>query len=166
MATSPQRPLLSVPKVAVVERFNSISTPVSLPFIHVGQVTDMTVSCAFSSLICSWKRLCVQHEDLDKFWYDPDSSLDFYQLKDQHFAAVDAVHIMNSANLCISGSRDRTVGVWSLSALADPNEPEYAKKSFRQALDGHRVCNINLQTFYGCMVGDVNLVVTGTLMLI
>lgn len=88
--------------------------------------------------ISSWKRLCVQHEDLDKFWHDPVTTLDFYQLKDQHFAAVDAVHIMESEDLCISGSRDRTVGVWSLSALADPNEKGYAKKSFRQSLDGHR----------------------------
>ena len=92
--------------------------------------------------------MCVQHEDLDKFWYDPDSSLDFYQLKDQHFAAVDAVHIMKSANLCISGSRDRTVGVWSLSSLADPNEPGYAKKSFRQALDSHKVSNNNFKKMF------------------
>lgn len=88
--------------------------------------------------ISSWKRLCVQHEDLDNFWYDPVSSLDFYQLGDQHFAPVDAVHIMDSVDLCISGSRDRTIGIWSLSALTDPNEPGYAKKSFKQSLDGHR----------------------------
>lgn len=88
--------------------------------------------------VSSWKRICVQQEDLDKFWHDPTSSLDFYQLKDQHFAPVDTVHIMNSANLCISGARDRAVGVWSLSALADPLEEGYAKKSFKQSLDGHR----------------------------
>ena len=92
-------------------------------------------------MFCSWKRICVQQEDLDKFWHDPTSSLDFYQLKDQHFAPVDTVHIMNSADLCISGARDRAVGVWSLSALADPLEEGYSKKSFKQSLDGHRVCN-------------------------
>jgi len=88
--------------------------------------------------ISSWKRLCVQHEDLDKFWHNPVSSLDFYSLKDQHFAAVDAVHVMKTAGLCISGSRDRSIGVWSLSALEDPKEEGYSKKAFRQALDGHR----------------------------
>lgn len=92
-------------------------------------------------MFLSWKGICVQQEDLDKFWHDPTSSLDFYQLKDQHFAAVDTVHIMNSADLCISGARDRAVGVWSLSALADPLEEGYTKKSFKQSLDGHRVCN-------------------------
>ncbi|XP_074611299.1 F-box/WD repeat-containing protein 9-like [Acropora palmata] len=88
--------------------------------------------------ISSWKRLCVQHEDLDNFWQHPNSTLDFYQLKDQHFAAVDTVHVMESAGMCISGSRDRTVGIWSLSALSDPTEPGYTKKSFKQSLDGHR----------------------------
>lgn len=100
-------------------------------------------------MFCSWKRICVQQEDLDKFWHDPTSSLDFYQLKDQHFAPVDTVHIMNSANLCISGARDRAVGVWSLSALADPLEEGYAKKSFKQSLDGHRVCLHLVTTRFG-----------------
>lgn len=94
-------------------------------------------------LLGSWKRLCVQQEDLDNFWQHPNSSLDFYQLKDQHFAAVDTVHIMESADLCISGSRDRTVGIWSLSALNDPTEQGYTKKSFKQSLDGHRVGKTN-----------------------
>ncbi|KAJ7386399.1 F-box/WD repeat-containing protein 9 [Desmophyllum pertusum] len=88
--------------------------------------------------VSSWKSICVQHEDMDKFWRDPDSSLDFYELKDQHFATVDAVHVMKSGDLCISGSRDRSVGVWSLNALADPSEAGYTKKSFRQSLDGHK----------------------------
>ena len=76
---------------------------------------------------------------MDKFWNDPSSTLDFYQLKDQHFATVDAVHIMKGGDLCISGSRDRAVGVWSLNALTDPTEAGYSKRSFKQALDGHRV---------------------------
>lgn len=88
--------------------------------------------------ISSWKQICVQHEDMDEFWSDPDSTLDFYELKDQHFATVDAVHIMKGGDLCISGSRDRAVGVWSLNALTDPTEAGYSKKSFKQTLDGHR----------------------------
>ena len=90
-------------------------------------------------LLLSWKRICVQHEDMDNFWHNPESTLDFYELKDQHFATVDAVHVMKDGDLCISGSRDRSVGVWSLNALTDPNEEGYSKKSFRQALDGHKV---------------------------
>lgn len=76
---------------------------------------------------------------MDKFWQDPNSSLDFYELKDQHFATVDTVHVMKSGDLCISGSRDRSVGVWSLNALTDPNEAGYTKKCFKQSLDGHTV---------------------------
>lgn len=80
---------------------------------------------------------------MDEFWNDPDSTLDFYELKDEHFATVDAVHIMKGGDLCISGSRDRAVGVWSLNALTDPTEAGYSKKSFKQTLDGHRVGGIS-----------------------
>ena len=98
-------------------------------------------------MIClSWKRICVQHEDMDEFWNDPESTLDFYELKDQHFATVDAVHITKSGDLCISGSRDRAVGVWSLNALTDPAKAGYSKKSFRQTLDGHRVGGISFHS--------------------
>ncbi|PFX16947.1 F-box/WD repeat-containing protein 9-like isoform X1 [Stylophora pistillata] len=88
--------------------------------------------------VTSWKRICVQHEDMDRFWQDPVASLDFYELKDQHFATVDAVHVMRGGGLCISGARDRSVGVWNLNALCVPDEVGYGKKSFKQALDGHR----------------------------
>ena len=80
---------------------------------------------------------------MDKFWHDPESTLDFYELKDQHFATVDVVHVMKSGDLCISGSRDRSVGVWSLNALTDPIEEGYSKNSFKQALDGHKVSKIH-----------------------
>lgn len=88
--------------------------------------------------VTSWKRICVQHEDMDAFWQDPVASLDFYELKDQHFATVDTVHVMRGGELCISGSRDRSVGVWNLNALSVPDEAGYGKKSFKQALDGHK----------------------------
>lgn len=119
-------------------------------YIHTCITPEHTEKAKISSfnddtfcMIChSWKRICVQHEDMDKFWHDPDSTLDFYELKDQHFATVDAVHIMKGGDLCISGSRDRAVGVWSLNALTDPNEAGYSKRSFKQALDGHKVGDI------------------------
>ena len=76
---------------------------------------------------------------MDAFWQDPVVSLDFYELKDQHFATVDTVHVMRGGELCISGSRDRSVGVWNLNALSVPDEAGYGKKSFKQALDGHKV---------------------------
>ena len=87
----------------------------------------------------SWKKVCIQHEDMDRFWSDPFTSLDFYRLKDQHFAPVDAVHIMAEGRLCISGSRDRTLGVWNLEDLVHPDDAGDVKKSFRQSLDGHKV---------------------------
>ena len=107
--------------------------------LDISQVRNLSLH----SLFYSWKRICVQHEDMDKFWHDPKSTLDFYELKDQHFATVDVVHVMKSGDLCISGSRDRSVGVWSLNALTDPIEEGYSKNSFKQALDGHKVSKIH-----------------------
>lgn len=46
-----------------------------------------------------------------------------YRLIGGHYACVDAVHLIKTRNthetLCISGSRDRGMTVWSLSKMLD-----------------------------------------------
>lgn len=68
---------------------------------------------------------------MDEFWNDFDFILDFYELKDQYFVIVDVVYIMKGGDLCISGLRDRVVGVWSLNVLIDLIEVGYLKKFFK-----------------------------------
>ncbi|XP_048589379.1 F-box/WD repeat-containing protein 9 isoform X2 [Nematostella vectensis] len=70
---------------------------------------------------------------MDKFWRNPGEDLQFFQLK-QHFAPVDAVLIMAGGRLCVSGSRDRSIGIWDLTKLTE-EEPQ---KAFKQSLDGHK----------------------------
>ncbi|XP_020906927.1 F-box/WD repeat-containing protein 9 [Exaiptasia diaphana] len=84
--------------------------------------------------VISWKRICVDHEDMDRFWQDPEQNFDFFQLK-KHFAPVDAAIVMAGGKLCVSGSRDRSVGVWDLSLLKDKGDEDRALVNH---LDGHK----------------------------
>ncbi|KAK3755305.1 hypothetical protein QZH41_014611 [Actinostola sp. cb2023] len=84
--------------------------------------------------VISWKRVCVDHEDMDRFWQNPESNFDFFQLK-KHFAPVDAAIVMAGGRLCASGSRDRSIGIWDLSSLKEKGDEDRALVNH---LDGHR----------------------------
>lgn len=77
---------------------------------------------------------------MDRFWQDPEQNFDSFQLK-KHFAPVDAAIVMAGGKLCVSGSRDRSVGVWDLSSLKDKGDEDNALVNH---LDGHKVCHIIL----------------------
>jgi len=72
---------------------------------------------------------------MDRFWQNPESNFDFFQLK-KHFAPVDAAIVMAGGRLCASGSRDRSIGIWDLSSLKEKGDEDRALVNH---LDGHRV---------------------------
>ncbi|XP_021912837.1 F-box/WD repeat-containing protein 9-like isoform X2 [Zootermopsis nevadensis] len=63
----------------------------------------------------NWRLACVNIEDQYELWNRKDIKIKSVLRKDIHYAAVDAIHLMNSGLLCVSGSRDRSIMLWDLS---------------------------------------------------
>ncbi|XP_068083329.1 F-box/WD repeat-containing protein 9 [Anabrus simplex] len=62
----------------------------------------------------SWMKACTLIEEEDKKWSTIGETMHRVTLKDVHFACVDAVLLMNSGSLLISGSRDHSLIAWNL----------------------------------------------------
>ncbi|PNF16360.1 hypothetical protein B7P43_G10497 [Cryptotermes secundus] len=73
-----------------------------------------------------WRLACVCIEDQYEFWNKKDVQMKPILKSDIHYAAVNAVHLMNSGLLCVSGSRDRSIVLWDLSNVVnDDTEVPY-----------------------------------------
>ncbi|XP_077981974.1 F-box/WD repeat-containing protein 9-like [Glandiceps talaboti] len=73
----------------------------------------------------NWKKACIEREDTYRLWSQHDTKMENFSLNSGHFAAIDSVHLMQGGDICISGSRDRTISIWDLRKLDTlaPNEP-------------------------------------------
>lgn len=90
---------------------------------------------------------------MDKFWKNPSEDFDFYQLK-KHFAPVDSAIVMAGGRLCVSGSRDRSVGVWDLTSLKRQGDENDA---LIHHLDGHKVQYFTMLPEH-CLLGSLEVV--------
>ncbi|XP_069700285.1 F-box/WD repeat-containing protein 9-like isoform X4 [Periplaneta americana] len=63
----------------------------------------------------NWRLACVCIEDQYEFWQRKDANMRSILRNDIHYASVDAIHLMDSGLVCVSGSRDRSIVVWDLT---------------------------------------------------
>ncbi|PNF41646.1 hypothetical protein B7P43_G07628 [Cryptotermes secundus] len=66
-----------------------------------------------------WRLACVCIEDQYEFWNKKDVQMKPILTSDIHQGAVNAVHLMNSGLLCVSGSKDRSIVLWDLSNVVN-----------------------------------------------
>lgn len=67
----------------------------------------------------NWRLACVCIEDQYEFWNKKFIQRKPILRRENHYAAVNAVHLMNSGLLCVSGSRDRSIILWDLSNVTN-----------------------------------------------
>ncbi|XP_057314427.1 F-box/WD repeat-containing protein 9-like [Hydractinia symbiolongicarpus] len=87
--------------------------------------------------VWDWREVCFSYEDIDQHWKCANEQTLKTAKLAGHYAVVDAVHIMKSGTICISGSRDRTALVWNLSNFLDSTSEESYIPSV-SVLNGHK----------------------------
>ncbi|XP_077861586.1 F-box/WD repeat-containing protein 9-like, partial [Saccoglossus kowalevskii] len=55
-----------------------------------------------------------------------------------YFASVDAVHLMQDGDICLSGSRDRSVAIWDLRKLDNWSPSQSTSKVKVKTLENHK----------------------------
>lgn len=66
----------------------------------------------------NWKEACIQREEQYTLWSNKEVNMKFYTISGAHYAPVDVVLLLKGGELCVSGSRDRSLKIWSISALS------------------------------------------------
>lgn len=86
----------------------------------------------------NWKLACIEREETHSRWSKHETKMEHFSLTDAHIGAIDCVHLMNNAELCVTGSRDRTFHMWDLRKL-DAKEPNKSVKAARtKDVKGHK----------------------------
>ncbi|XP_071952494.1 F-box/WD repeat-containing protein 9-like [Antedon mediterranea] len=83
-----------------------------------------------------WGQACYQIEKDCSLWSNYKENMDFYSLNCGHIASVDSVCLLQNGDICVSGSRDRTMNVWDLRKLSKTTKAESASVKSIQAHKG------------------------------
>ncbi|XP_070563061.1 F-box/WD repeat-containing protein 9-like [Ptychodera flava] len=85
----------------------------------------------------NWAKACIDREEAYNQWSDYQNRMEHFSLTLGHFAAIDAVHLMQGGDICFSGSRDRTVSLWDLRKLDSWTPNQSTSKVKVKSLDTH-----------------------------
>lgn len=77
----------------------------------------------------NWERVCIEMDIEFSRWYNVKESMKHVVVKDMHYASVDTVLLVNKGELCISGSRDRSMALLNISDVVSSIE-EYTDPTF------------------------------------
>lgn len=69
----------------------------------------------------NWRIACAKREDQRRLWTT--GRMNHFSLSGGHYSSVDAVHLMNKGEICVSGSRDRQLSLWNLTLLDLDDQP-------------------------------------------
>ncbi|XP_013197209.1 F-box/WD repeat-containing protein 9 [Amyelois transitella] len=73
----------------------------------------------------NWEDICVEMDIERKKWANVEQTMKHIAVKDVHFASVDTVLLVNNAEICVSGGRDRGIALWRVQDVKPSVENEY-----------------------------------------
>ncbi|XP_072173221.1 F-box/WD repeat-containing protein 9-like [Diadema setosum] len=86
----------------------------------------------------NWKRACIEREEAYHRWSKHEERMEHFSLSMAHIGGIDSVHLMHNADLCFTGSRDRTFKMWDLRRLDASDPTGSVQRAEAKDVKGHK----------------------------